>query len=78
MKKFWNKYKEIITYIIFGVLTTLVSWGTYNVFVGAVKMPVWLGNALSWICAVTFAYVTNKLWVFDQKAGILSLWLRKL
>ena len=78
MKKFWNKYKEIITYIIFGVLTTLVSWGTYNVFVGAVKMPVWLGNALSWICAVTFAYVTNKLWVFESKSWNIKLVVKEI
>ena len=78
MKKFWNKYKEIITYIIFGVLTTIVSWGTYNVFVGAVKMPVWLGNALSWICAVTFAYVTNKLWVFESKSWNIKLVVKEI
>lgn len=78
MKKFWNKYKEIITYIIFGVLTTVVSWATYNVFVGAVKMPVWLGNALSWICAVTFAYVTNKLWVFESKSWNIKLVVKEI
>lgn len=68
MKKFWNKYKEIITYIIFGVLTTLVSWGSYALFVNLMSMSVFLGNLLSWICAVAFAYVTNKLWVFDSKS----------
>lgn len=78
MKKFWNKYKEIITYIIFGVLTTVVSWATYNVFVGAVKMPVWLGNALSWICAVTFAYVTNKFWVFESKSWNIKLVVKEI
>jgi len=68
MKKFWNKYKEIITYIIFGVLTTVVSWGSYTVFVELLSMKVFVGNLLSWICAVAFAYVTNKLWVFESKS----------
>lgn len=77
MKKFWNKYKEIITYIIFGVLTTLVSWGSYALFVNLMSMSVFLGNLLSWICAVAFAYVTNKLWVFDSKAGNHRLSVRR-
>lgn len=68
MKNFFRKYKEIITYIIFGVLTTLVSWGSYAVFVNLLSMKVFVGNLLSWICAVAFAYVTNKLWVFESKS----------
>lgn len=68
MKNLWNKYKEIITYIIFGVLTTVVSWGSYTVFVELLSMKVFVGNLLSWICAVAFAYVTNKLWVFESKS----------
>ncbi len=68
MKEFLKKYKEVITYIIFGVLTTLVSWGSYAVFVNLLSMKVFTGNLLSWICAVAFAYITNKLWVFDSKS----------
>lgn len=68
MKSLWNKYKEIITYIIFGVLTTVVSWGSYTIFVKALSMPIFVGNLLSWICAVAFAYITNKLWVFESKS----------
>lgn len=68
MKEFLKKYKEVITYIIFGILTTLVSWGSYAVFVNLLSMKVFTGNLLSWICAVAFAYITNKLWVFDSKS----------
>lgn len=68
MKKLWNKYKEIITYVIFGVLTTVVSWGSYTVFVEMLSMEVFVGNLLSWVCAIVFAYVTNKLWVFESKS----------
>ncbi len=68
IKELFIKYKEIITYVIFGVLTTVVSWGSYTVFVNALSMPVFVGNLLSWICAVAFAYITNKLWVFESKS----------
>lgn len=60
--------KEIIMYLIFGVLTTIVSWGSYTLFVNAIRLSVFWSNLFSWICAVTFAYVTNKLWVFESKS----------
>lgn len=59
--------KEIIMYIVFGLLTTLVGWGTYILFENAIKSVFW-ANLLSWICAVAFAYITNKLWVFNSKS----------
>ncbi len=59
--------KEIIMYIVFGVLTTLVSWGTYIIFEKIFGSVFW-SNLLSWICAVSFAYITNKLWVFESKS----------
>lgn len=62
-----SKTKEIVMYLVFGVLTTLVSWGTYALFVNTFGMSVMFGNILSWIFAVAFAFVTNKLWVFDSK-----------
>jgi putative flippase GtrA len=61
-----NKYKEIISYLFWGVMTTVVSWGTYSVFVTLTR-SVTISNILSWICAVLFAFVTNKLWVFQSK-----------
>ncbi len=68
IKDLFIKYKEIITYVIFGVLTTVVSWGSYTVFVEVLSMKVFVGNLLSWISAIVFAYVTNKLWVFESKS----------
>lgn len=63
-----QKTKEIIMYLIFGVLTTLVSWGTYVLFANPLGLGVFVSNLLSWICAVIFAFFTNKLWVFDSKS----------
>lgn len=64
LKKHW----EVISYLFFGGCTTLVSWVTYALFVGTLAMPLMAGKILSWICAVTFAFVTNKLWVFRSEA----------
>ena len=75
LKALWTKYKEIITYLIFGVLTTVVSWGSYAIFALLLEKTnlgttttVSIANVLSWIFAVAFAYVTNKLWVFESKS----------
>ena len=61
-----NRFKEMVSYLFWGVLTTLVSWLTYGLFVWLTG-HVALSNALSWACAVAFAFVTNKQWVFGSK-----------
>ena len=63
----YTKYKELILYGIYGVLTTLVTWASYALFVN-LGMELNLGNILSWICGVTFAFVTNKWFVFESKS----------
>lgn len=68
LKNLYFKYKEIINYLIFGALTTAVSWGTYSLFVKGFDLSITVGNVLSWICAVLFAFVTNKLFVFESKS----------
>jgi uncharacterized membrane protein YfhO/putative flippase GtrA len=59
-------HKEVISYLFWGVMTTLVSWISYSIFV-TLMQSVSIANVLSWICAVLFAFVTNKLWVFQSK-----------
>lgn len=62
-------------YLIFGVLTTVVSWGSYALFeillgtfiTNTIVLSA-VANVLSWIVAVLFAYITNKLWVFESKS----------
>lgn len=63
----YKKHREIVNYLVFGGLTTLVSLGTYALFVDLCGLPILAGKALSWVCAVTFAFVTNKLWVFFSR-----------
>lgn len=66
------KYREIINYIIVGVLTTVVSLGVYYGCVLLFLNPkdpfqLQIANILSWIAAVTFAYFTNRRFVFQSK-----------
>lgn len=64
---FYQKNKEMLLYLLFGGLTTIVSIGSYawvNVGLGINEL---IANIISWIFAVTFAYVTNKIWVFQSK-----------
>ena len=70
--KFYKKYKEIINYLIVGVLTTVVSLVSYYIIVSTVLNPnnaieLQIANIFSWICAVAFAYVTNRIFVFESK-----------
>lgn len=67
IKELILKYKEILLYLIFGGLTTLVSWGSYAMFeLGGLSVTA--ANALSWVCAVLFAFFTNKLFVFASRS----------
>ena len=66
----YKKYQEIINYLIVGVLTTLVSIFTY--FILSLILDInnnilfIFANIISWICAVVFAYITNKKFVFNS------------
>jgi len=72
IKSLYNKYEEIISYLFFGVLTTIVSFGSYLIFANVffpnkTDLDIQIANVLSWVCAVTFAYITNRIWVFKSK-----------
>lgn len=54
---------EVISYLICGVLTTVVSYVVFALFV---NLPTAVANTISFIAAVLFAYVVNKLFVFDS------------
>ncbi len=67
LNNLYKKYKEIINYLIFGVLTTLVSIMTYALFTKIFYINYLVSNVLSWIIAVLFAFITNKIYVFESK-----------
>lgn len=72
MNKLVERYREIIRYLIVGGLTTVVSLGSYYLLVITVLNPhsvfqLQIANILSWIAAVTFAYIMSRIFVFKSK-----------
>ena len=76
-----KKYKSVILYVLFGGLTTVVDWGVsfllYYLWGDAIDVTPWLihgANVIAWIAAVSFAYVTNRIWVFEsRRSGFLPI-----
>lgn len=60
-------YNETMRYLFIGGCTTLVNLITFAVFCDVLDMNVTLGNVLSIILAILFAYVSNKIFVFSSK-----------
>lgn len=69
IKELYLKYKEIINYLVFGALAMFVSFATYYLFARVFKIEEVVSNTLSWVCAVLFAYFTNKIFVFESKTN---------
>jgi len=65
----YKKYAEIINYLIVGVLTTLVSIVIYWFLTKVCHVNYMVSNVISWIGSVSFAYVTNKVFVFKSKCN---------
>lgn len=73
IKVLYIKHKEIINYLIVGILTTFVSLSTYFLTINVIlpeksDLNVQISNIISWICAVTFAYYTNRIYVFQSSS----------
>ena len=62
---FYRKHKEVLLYLFFGVLTTLISWGVFYLFHYPLGVNELAANILSWIMAVLFAFLTNRAFVFS-------------
>ena len=68
LKRFLEKalVREMIVYVCFGILTTIIGFGSYALFI-YLGFNVAASNTLSHILAILFAYVTNKIWVFKVR-----------
>ncbi len=69
----YRKHKEIVNYLIVGVLTTVVSLLVYYGLTLTVLDPekavqLQAANVISWIAAVVFAYFTNRRFVFESRS----------
>ena len=73
IKEIYFKYKEVINYLIFGVLTTIVSLAVkylllFTIFDASNALELQVAVIISWIAACLFAYITNRIWVFESKS----------
>ncbi len=70
IKKLYDKYREILIYLIVGVITTIISWGA--AYLGKLVLNTdisWqntLNNTFSWLVGVLAAYPMNRRWVFKS------------
>lgn len=63
--------RETITYLIGGVLTTVVNYVAYYLLCNVIGIKNLIANVIAWIIAVIFAYIINNIWVFQsEKQGI--------
>ena len=67
IKKIWDKVmnREVISYLIFWVLTTLVNWVVYAAMV-KVHIDYRIATAVAWAVSVLFAFIVNKIFVFQS------------
>lgn len=69
-----DKLKELVLYVLFGALTTLVNFVVFWLCNRLIGEKLYLANnIIAWVVAVFFAYVTNKLFVFESKSWNIKL-----
>lgn len=76
IRKLWKKYEEVIRYLFFGVLTTALNIVLYTLFqwmFGYSAANGW-ANILNNVICILFAYVTNRIWVFESKVHGKQAW----
>ena len=78
MKELFRKYREIILYVFFGGCTTLVNIVVYYAMTRFLGVGEYASNVTAWILSVLFAYVTNKIWVFESRSREAKVLLREM
>ena len=68
LQPFYKRFKEQLLYLFFGGLTTLLSIFLFWLMTEPFSMNPLTANVVGWIICVIFAYVTNRTWVFQNKA----------
>jgi len=61
-----EKYRAVLAYLVFGVLTTAVNYAVYLPVYNLLGLSAAVSNAIAWVAAVAFAYLTNKPFVFKS------------
>lgn len=72
MRELLARYRELISYGFWGVMSTLVNYGIYFFCTISLDIDPLAGNAVAWVGAVAFAFVVNKQFVFASRSWRLS------
>lgn len=75
MKK--ENIRELFFYGVFGVLTTVVNLFVFKVFNETFGLYYMWSNVVAWVASVVFAFVTNKIFVFQSCNWKMSIWLKE-
>lgn len=73
-----RKHRELISYVFWGVMTTLVNYATYFLLKELLHVALVPRNVIAWAASVLFAYFTNKLFVFRSRDWTWRVALREL
>lgn len=79
IKELILKYKELIIYVVFGLLTTVVNLVTFTLFNKLLGQEKYLiSNVIAWFAAVSFSYLTSKIWVFESKSWNIKVIIKEV
>lgn len=73
-----HKHRELISYVFWGVMTTVVNYVTYFLLTEGLRVYYLTSNVIAWAVSVLFAYFVNKLFVFRSKDWAWRVALREL
>lgn len=75
--KLWSQ-NQVFRYLLFGVLTTICNFLSFTLFFYYFSnQNAMLANVVSFIIATSFAYITNKIWVFNKKSNNLFVIIKE-
>lgn len=77
LKRFINYNKHIVLYFVFGVLTTVVNLISFYIFAEILQIETIPATIWAWVVAVAFAFITNRLYVFESTAKTHAAILRE-
>lgn len=73
-----HKHRELISYVFWGVATTVVNYVVYFLFTEGFQLHYLASNIIAWAVSVLFAYFVNKLFVFQSRTWVWQVALREL
>lgn len=68
LQTLWSKYKGVILYLFFGFCTTVINIVAYFVAARVLCMRTVSATCAAWVVAVIFAFISNKVWVFESRS----------